>query len=209
MTIVIIIRQYHRLLCGLFSAVAISLLLSTSYARAAERGTAHDTARIAGLKSDIEESTRQLKADPNDVGALYKRGRAYNDLGKSRQAIADFTRCIKLKPDFVDAYGFRVQAYSVLHQNRKTINDLDTVISLQPKNAFWYEERGLSFFQIGNYQKAIDDCTQAIKLEPAFAAYSTRADAYDKLGKHDLAMQDREVAKTLPSNGTIAPQPEK
>ena len=57
------------------------------------------------------------------------------------------------------------------------------------------------YLELAQYQKAIDDYSQVIELNPKDGyAYYCRAEAYEKLGKKDLAEKDKEMAEKLGYN---------
>ncbi|HEY9713696.1 MAG TPA: tetratricopeptide repeat protein [Chroococcales cyanobacterium] len=59
-----------------------------------------------------------------------------------------------------------------------------------------YKARGDAYMLTGAYDKAVSDYTRAIENSPEYSArsYKAQAEAYDKLGKTDLAAKDRKKA---------------
>jgi tetratricopeptide (TPR) repeat protein len=56
--------------------------------------------------------------------------------------------------------------------------------------------RGIEYMKMQQYDKALADFDEAIAIAPESGSnFSARADAYDKLGKPELAKRDRDEAK--------------
>jgi tetratricopeptide (TPR) repeat protein len=118
-------------------------------------------------------------------------------------AIADYTEAIRLRPDFAETYYLRGLTYEDLKQYDKAISDYTEAIRLQPPKfedaaifrGEMYALRANAYFSLKQYGKAISDYTEAIRLWPDFTwLYEFRANAYDKLGNHSRAEQDRKKA---------------
>jgi tetratricopeptide (TPR) repeat protein len=101
----------------------------------------------------------------------YGRGRAYTQLNRNVEAIADYTKVIQL-----EGSGSRAgKNLSVAYNNR-----------------------GLLYGMTGKYTQAIADLTQAIKLRPDYAsAYKIRGLVYKKMGNAAAAKKDLDMAERL------------
>ena len=100
-------------------------------------------------------------------------------------------------------------------------------IKLKPNHFFAYKFRGISNYELGKYDLAVNDFNKSIKLNPIFTGklnkidiktlskneqldiknglaetYNSRANAFDELGKYDLALKDYQEAIKL--NGKMA-----
>jgi tetratricopeptide (TPR) repeat protein len=100
-----------------------------------------------------------------------------------------------------------IDDYTVLIELDKILFELDNSINAfyYADNAFDYYERAEIYYAKGDYQKAIYDCTRAISITsdesnrqgPFSGVYKLRADAYEKIGRNDLAAADRKTAESL------------
>jgi Tfp pilus assembly protein PilF len=145
--------------------------------------------------------TRMIRENPGWGNAYYWRGLAHFDLGLYDQAVSDITEAIRLDPKNEDAVYFlnRGRAYANLKEYDKAISDITETIRQKPDWELGYEQRANVYFSFGQYHKAISDYSEAIRLKPNYYSdfYDERADAYDKLGNHSRAEQDRKKAKEL------------
>jgi len=168
--------------------------------------------------SDYTEAIRlwPIKLDDaltfSNRGRLYKnRGDAYSSLEQYSkansdyaEAVRDYTEAIRLRPDGL-IYSARGDVYANLKLYRKAIGDYTEAVRIQPNLATAYYSRGKANFSLKQYSRAIDDYTTAIRVQPDDAvadflrsfAYGARANAYDRIGNHSLAEQDRTKAKGL------------
>jgi len=118
-----------------------------------------------------------------------------------------------------DIYCNRGLAYYHDSQYDKAIKDFNKAIQLLSKDdslvpeeknkklCVCYGNKGLAYFYLNNLEKAIKEFTRAMEIssDPVFFAnsaqiYSTRATAYQLLGKDDLAEKDRIQSRKLDQN---------
>jgi tetratricopeptide (TPR) repeat protein len=97
------------------------------------------------------------------------------------------------------AHRFLYEAYLYRrdfdHSNQARDNALRLLKA--PNDAMEYEARGASSL-LTNRQRAIADYSEAIRLDPKYAlAYDSRAVAYRRIGREDLAKADESTASVL------------
>jgi tetratricopeptide (TPR) repeat protein len=129
-----------------------------------------------GLKdwqNAIADLTQSIQLRPDHYYLRYDlRGYAYSQIGKQREAAADFmqarkveiaafTRSIQLDPNDYAAYRFRGHAYLKLGEYQQAIADLTQTIKLQPNDAYAYELRGTAHAALNNRKGAIADLRKA------------------------------------------------
>jgi tetratricopeptide (TPR) repeat protein len=115
--------------------------------------------------------TRAIAIDPTGPEYFFSRGRAYLQLGKNTEAIADYTKVIQLQGS-----------------SESGARNLPLV----------YHNRGLCYGLTAKYALAIADLTKAIKLRPDYAsAYKVRGLVYQKMGNLRAAKTDLATAETL------------
>lgn len=150
----------------------------------------------------VAEFTKAIELNRQFVIAYGQRAWAYYELEKYDEAIADFSKVIEMKPNGASGYSSRGFIYT---QRRKdyenAIKDFNKVIEIATNvfaKAQAFNSRGDVYFKKEEYDKAIADFTQAILLDPKdHFFYSDRAQAYEKIGRKDLAEADRKKADKL------------
>lgn len=173
-----------------------------------------------------------IRLDPTNADALALRGFLYkaraaiyreNDARAWKTslelALDDLNEAIRLAPDRPDFYETRISIYDedgfLDNSGVEIMEDLTKAIELSPPGKsliLLYVKRGDSHFFYKNYENAVKDFTEAIKLEPTNEElYSKRSEAYQKLGKTDLSVEDdmkvsqlkdEKESKDNPSNTT-------
>jgi tetratricopeptide (TPR) repeat protein len=161
----------------------------------------------AKILTELEHRTQAL-ADVNFViqrfnsypPAYELRARIYDEQGKTRLAVDDIAKVIALnKVPKAKAAPLITRSvyYRKLGQFEEALADLTLSIKLDSTVRGAYNHRANLYLALGRYQKAIDDYTVAIKLSPPdddheiLQLRGSRAAAFEKLGRHDLAAQDR------------------
>jgi len=119
------------------------------------------------------EFTKALAIDPESPESYFSRGRAYLQLGKNNEAIADYTKVIQLKgtSETVAAnlplvYHNRGLSYGLIAKYPLAIADLTKAIQLRPDYASAYKVRGLIYKKMGNLRAAKADIASAERLQP-------------------------------------------
>ena len=114
--------------------------------------------------------TKAIGIDPEGPENYFGRARAYMQLNRNAEAIADYTKTIQLASGPNASKNLSIS----------------------------FHNRGLCYFLIGKYQSAIADLTQAIKLRADYAsAYKVRGLVYQKMGNAKLADEDLKIAERL------------
>lgn len=167
----------------------------------------------AGLEDDakaLEDASKVLQMDPNNVVMLGIRATLYADQKKLNEAMADYNKIISLKPaspEILNAtYSGRAGLREDLKQFQEQVEDASKAISFDPNDYESYSLRGRGNFELKKFELAIIDFTRAIQLNPKAANYYLeRAAAYTNAGKKDLAIADTKTAAKLGANvGTAA-----
>ncbi len=145
----------------------------------------------------IKEINSVVAQEPNNYKVYEIRASVFEACNQPEKAIADYTTVIGLSGKDPGAYLLRGQLYDRLHRYEKAIADFSAVTKLNPAEDDAFRYRGDSFFKLGRYANAADDYSKAIALDRGgnIQAYSLRAQAYEKLGRKDLAAQDRHAAE--------------
>jgi hypothetical protein len=182
---------------------SLALRVRPHDARAYElRGIAHFLLnRRQPAKEDLEEALA-ISSTKMSPAALLKLGECYALENEHLKAVYCFDQAIRHKPPsallLARCYLRRAQSFALLNNYPKAIADADEVVRLNKDRVWVYEFRERLNWNAQRYQKVVDDCNKAIRLLPdSTSNYAMRANAYAKLGKSDLAAQDREKLNEL------------
>ncbi|VVB65845.1 Tetratricopeptide repeat protein [Candidatus Gugararchaeum adminiculabundum] len=85
--------------------------------------------------------------------------------------------------------------YFNLHKWNNALRDFLEVARLTPRRRDAHCCAGVAYLILKKYRKAIVEFSKEITLRPGdWHAYNNRANAYNKIGRHDLALKDCESA---------------
>jgi tetratricopeptide (TPR) repeat protein len=167
-------------------------------------------------KGAIEDCTKAIAYDEQDIRAYLLRATAYLHLNQSNQAMINFDNVIsiaqnKLTADGTDASLISYEAISYLGKgeilqnlknNAEAISCFDHVIALQPNNVNAYTRRALAEAALKRYNEAIADNSKLIALNSNLSsAYFNRAYALSALKRYEEAIVDNmKVLELAPQN---------
>lgn len=158
-----------------------------------------------GHKEEALKDYQQLaKLDPESTAPLFQQAQVYESMKKFDEAGAIYRKMLPMSeskqkvPLKAIAYKRLALLSSNKQQHREAIDYLSEAMKFDPEDDEPIRMRGLEYMKIKEYEKAIADFTEAIDIVPDSASnFSARADAYEKLGKAELAEKDRAEAKRL------------
>lgn len=179
--------------------------------------------KLEQFDSAIKVSNDILTINPQNAGAYYNRGVAYQAKQELAHALEDYTKAIDLKTDYIDAYYNRGLVYEKTNKYNLALLDYDKVIKLKPSYvANVYVGLGNAYRGLNNLDKAVENYSKAIKIDTfniealsnmgsvmvesakyeeavehyslAISLDSTNADLYDKRGYTYELMKDYEKA---------------
>ena len=124
--------------------------------------------RRASLDDDptIKSLTDRLVDNPDDAGALYRRGQVYASKGAYDLAIKDFDNSLRLNPKDVEAYNNRCWARTVIGDLQSALRDCNEALRLRPNFVDALDSRGLVNLKSGQAKNAIADFDAALKINP-------------------------------------------
>jgi len=114
----------------------------------------------------IKSLNDRLAINPDDVGALYRRGQVYASKGAYALAIKDFDDTIRLNPKDVEALNNRCWARSVVGDLQSALKDCNEALRLRPNFVDALDSRGLVNLKAGLTKNAIADYDAALKINP-------------------------------------------
>jgi len=112
----------------------------------------------------IEEFSKAITMNSNNLDAIYNRGRVLIDLGEFNKAIIDLNDAIKIDPNFSSAYHNRGVAKYYLKNYTEAIVDFNSAIRLNPKAGKAYFMLGIVYTDINNRESACANFQKAYSL---------------------------------------------
>jgi tetratricopeptide (TPR) repeat protein len=148
--------------------------------------------------ADIGSLSTVIQQNPSDPVPYNVRGTAYGQVGKTKEAKADFDRAIALKPDFYQAYANRALVERDMGRDDLAFADYQQAIVLNASYEAAYVGRGNMYRLRGQYDFALADFGRAISLDSNDPrAYHNRGLLYQAIGRHDPAIDDFSKAISL------------
>ena len=149
----------------------------------------------------IHYFSKALELNFRLAAAYQKRGMLYYFQGKYKEMLEDHLSLAELEPFDSEAQLMLAVAYLNRENYDRAVVTLTRAIELDPRLARAYSYRGEANRPKRMAAEAIQDSTRAIKLagnkQVTSRAYATRANAYSKLGKYELAYADINEALRL------------
>jgi len=164
-------------------------------------GFAADKQKDAEAKQ-IAACTKAITANPNDVAAYVKRGKAYTNNNQLALAMADYTQALKLDPKNVQAYAARGLSYSEAKQYEAAMADYSSIIDISPYDIEAHFRRGICYYYTGQYELGIGDVEQVLAVQPQHAgAYLIKGVCYQKLERNVEAIEAyKSLLANVPAN---------
>jgi uncharacterized caspase-like protein len=114
----------------------------------------------------IKTLSARIAENPDDAGALYRRGQVYASKGAYTLAIKDFDDTIKLTPRDVEVLNNRCWARTIIGELQAALKDCNEALRLRPNFVDALDTRGLVNLKSGATKNAIIDFDAALKINP-------------------------------------------
>jgi predicted O-linked N-acetylglucosamine transferase (SPINDLY family) len=127
----------------------------------------------------------------------YKRGNAWNRLGRPETALADYDRAIALDPCHARALCNRGAVLERLGRREEALDSYDRAITLDPLDFLAHYNRGSVLKDLKRFEEALTSYDKAVELKADFAAsYINRGNVLGALQRHEdaIASFDRAIA---------------
>jgi uncharacterized caspase-like protein len=149
----------------------------------------------------IQTLSAKLADNPDDAGALYRRGQVYASKGAYDLAIKDFSDSIRLNPKDVEAYNNRCWARTVIGDLQPALKDCNEALRLRPNFVDALDSRGLVNLKNGQSKNAIADFDAALKINPRLtSSLYGRGLAKQRIGSTSEGELDIANAKAMDPN---------
>ena len=141
-------------------------------------------------KNSVTLFSRALATTQNNYVAYNNLGLAYDDLGRSTEAIEDYTQAIRIKPDYAEAYYNLGVVYEKLDRPNEAIEADKQAIRFKPDYTEAYYNLGVVYDKLNRPAEAIEADKQAITFKSDYAeAYYNLGVVYDKLNRPAEAIE--------------------
>jgi len=160
----------------------------------------HEYERLYLYDKALADCEKCIKLQPERATFWRDKGYLLDRLKKPHEAIAAYTRAVQLQPSDSGGYTHRGDIYRHLGEYKKAIQDYEESLKHCEQKGIQDELNVLGnlYLKIGDNQKAIKTFARAIKLVPDLPQnYYGRAQAYENIGNHPGAYDDRQTAKKL------------
>lgn len=125
----------------------------------------------------IEEYTRKIVKDPNNIDYYIDRGDIYFSIREFEKALKDYSRVIELSSYSNSTkgkyYRDRGYIYYCLKEYKKAIEDFSKAIEhysietdLFPLRIDYYIDRGDAYYCLKEYEKAFEDYSHVLEINP-------------------------------------------
>lgn len=150
----------------------------------------------------VEELSAAIEENSDDAEAYLYRGYACVKLGLTQEALADTEQAVRMDPNEIQALFVRGLARLQANLHEPAGEDFDAVIADKDEHyqdgrrmGEAYYNRGLVELTVGKPKRAAEYFLEAINRAPYLPEfYEARAEAYDRIGNHRKAEQDRQEA---------------
>lgn len=131
------------------------------------------------------------KFNKDKVTVHNSRGKTLFDMGRDKEAVADYTSAIQLDPNYAEAYINRGALYGKTGQKELALADFNKGIELDPKAANGYFNRSLLYCEMNKFDLAIRDYDTYLQYNPDnFLIIFERAVAKNHVGRSAEAIAD-------------------
>ncbi|MCW5824307.1 MAG: tetratricopeptide repeat protein [Cyanobacteria bacterium TGS_CYA1] len=160
------------------------------------RAMAYDSLNQQTKKADDYKKMCQITNGRDDY--LYELARTYQQLARHKEAVEILSQLIKQNSNDDNLIEARASSFSALKNYSDAIKDYDTLLKMDPRDSTFWKMRGIAFLGSKNHPNAVRDLTKAIELGAGAPALLKRAEAYQAMGRKDLAEKDLASARKRP-----------
>ncbi|MGD0884076.1 MAG: tetratricopeptide repeat protein [Thermodesulfovibrionales bacterium] len=167
------LKQWRRTVKGFITAIAISLVLSLSYATLMQ---------IAVWRDALTLSADMVRKSPDAALPHNNLGMAYSDRHRLDEAVHEFNTALKLNPDYPDAYNNLGIAYGKQGLLDKAVHEFNIALKLKPDDAEAHYNLGVVYMEQSRFDAAVNEFNIVVELEPDnFSASKFIAFCYERL----------------------------
>lgn len=148
----------------------------------------------------IDAYNDYLEARPNDLKIIYKRGRAYEELGKDNEAVSDYRYIISKDAEYADAHLSMGGFFYRTNDYENALFHYDKALEKDRSNAVGYLQRGKTHQRLGSLKEAMGDYNAAISINESIGDfYIARGSLRLVMNQRSIACNDFRIANSLGS----------
>jgi tetratricopeptide (TPR) repeat protein len=190
------LKQWGRMVKGITTTVAVSLVISLSYATLKQ---------IAIWKDGLTLSAEMVRKSPNAAVPHNNLGNAYLTQNRLDEAIIECITALKLNPDFALAHYNLGTAYLLQNRLDEAASELKTTLKLKPDFAEAHHNLGNAYLSQNRPDEAADEFKAALKLKPDLAeTHYNLGTAYLQQNRPDEAADEFKAALKLKPDFAMA-----
>ncbi len=144
----------------------------------------------------VENYRKALELDPESASAHFNLGASLTREGEFETAEGHFRAALETKPSSQAHTGLGVV---LRRQGRidEAITSLNDAIEADVRNAAAYDQLGTLFVQQGKLEEAAATYRRLTRNQPSAAAHMELAQVLDRLGRHEEARRELQMARAL------------
>ena len=119
----------------------------------------------------IKHFEKQMREGKMTADVVRNRGRAYQFLGETDEAIADYTVALDRESEDFDTMIARAHLHATKGKHEEAVQELSKVIRKDPENHQAHFTRAIALIDGRQYERALQDVNRAIELAPAEPRY--------------------------------------
>lgn len=145
----------------------------------------------------LKDINRIIALEPQNADHYHTRAKLYEKVKRYEDELADYTKIKTLRPN--DIVNLELHAYllSKFRRWEEAIEDYTHILEINEDNTNALGGRARAHYSLGEYKEALVDYDEIIELQPTAENFRGRALVYEKLGRQELAEEDRKQADVL------------
>lgn len=138
----------------------------------------------------INHAIQRTRTFPQDSGAWYVLGFAYDKLGHTAKAIEAYLQALRIDPNFAESWYILGVAYNKLGHTAKAFEAYQQVLHIDPHFAKAWCGLGSIYCKSGQIAQGIEALEKALRIDPDLAeAWNNLGSAYSLVGQASKAIK--------------------
>jgi protein O-GlcNAc transferase len=140
------------------------------------------------LETAIQLYDMVIDRRPDQAGSYYKRGNAWNRLGRPEPALIDYDRAIQLDPSHSRALCNRGAVLERLGRREEALESYDRALAVDPMDLLTHYNRGSVLKDLKRFEEALSSYDRAVDRDANFTeAFINRGNVLAQLRRYEAA----------------------